>query len=418
MQKKSATKIKNAPYVRSIIALTIVAVLLLGVVAASVLTYGFTAADPYYLFSKQPSAAPDNSQPGTDEPGIVQPAPDTPDDVYVLRPISTQQVKLTAMPFTAPMPDGMESHIVRLVATVTPENAEDKSMDWTVEFANPSSAWASGKTVTDYVTVNPTTDGALTADVTGLKAFGEQIIVKCTSRVNPEAMATCTVDYIVRYSIDSSSVQVSAPAQAQAAQVTCTLSHTDGTIEPTNQVDYDFGFTASAYQQYKSIFGAHSFADGDLLTETLSNTTNADVLGMSYTFTLPLIDNSFESVYGKYSTQTKEEFYKKFFPAATAKTVATTPAKQNNANAAIREWIDWIITQSSGESFSVWQLNITLNSKNTDHEYTKTSTAHIAIEGYSTQDGAAAYVNRLNEIKSSILDAVSGVEVSQGSIVF
>ena len=63
-----------------------------------------------------------------------------------------------------------------LTATVEPVDAMDKSVDWSIAFVNPTSAWASGKTVTDYVTVTPTEDGALTATVTNLQAFGEQAV--------------------------------------------------------------------------------------------------------------------------------------------------------------------------------------------------------------------------------------------------
>ena len=74
---------------------------------------------------------------------------------------------------------------ITLTATVSPETADNKAVDWAASFVNPSSSWASGKTVTDYVTVTPTSDGALTANVNCLKAFGEQIKVTVTSRVNP-----------------------------------------------------------------------------------------------------------------------------------------------------------------------------------------------------------------------------------------
>ena len=41
-------------------------------------------------------------------------------------------------------------------------------------------------------------DGALTAVVENVAAFGEQIVVKATSRDNAEAYATCTVEYLQR----------------------------------------------------------------------------------------------------------------------------------------------------------------------------------------------------------------------------
>lgn len=85
-----------------------------------------------------------------------------------------------------------------LTATITPEDAFDKTVDWSIAFANPSSSWANGKTVTDYVTVTPSSNGSLTATVQCLQDFGEQIIVTVTSRNNSSAKATCTVDYVKR----------------------------------------------------------------------------------------------------------------------------------------------------------------------------------------------------------------------------
>ena len=87
---------------------------------------------------------------------------------------------------------------ITLTATVSPETADNKAVDWGVSFVNPSSSWASGKTVTDYVTVTPSSDGALTANVNCLQAFGEQIKVTVISCVNPEAKAECTLDYARR----------------------------------------------------------------------------------------------------------------------------------------------------------------------------------------------------------------------------
>ena len=96
----------------------------------------------------------------------------------------------------------------QLTATIVPENATDKTVDWTIAWAvppqhsggtigdeDPGSVWAMGKTVTDYVTVTPTSDGALTANVECLKDFGAQVKVTVTSRDNPDVKANCLVDY-------------------------------------------------------------------------------------------------------------------------------------------------------------------------------------------------------------------------------
>lgn len=84
---------------------------------------------------------------------------------------------------------------VRLTATVTPSTASIQSVDWTVAWVNASSEWATGKKVTDYVTVTPTADGALTADVNCLQAFGEQVKVTVVSRDISSITADCTIDY-------------------------------------------------------------------------------------------------------------------------------------------------------------------------------------------------------------------------------
>ncbi len=88
----------------------------------------------------------------------------------------------------------------QLTATITPENATNKAVDWTIAFVNAESEWATGKTVTDYVTVTSTADGALTADVECLQAFGEQVRVTVTSRDNTAVKANATVDYTEKLS--------------------------------------------------------------------------------------------------------------------------------------------------------------------------------------------------------------------------
>lgn len=109
----------------------------------------------------------------------------------------------------------------QLTATIVPENATDKTVDWTIAWAehreshsggtnainrvdptydshdthDTSDSWSEGKTVTDYVTVTPTSDGALTANVECLKDFGAQVKVTVTSRDNTDVKANCLVDY-------------------------------------------------------------------------------------------------------------------------------------------------------------------------------------------------------------------------------
>ena len=83
-----------------------------------------------------------------------------------------------------------------------------KAIDWSVAWKNSSSEWATGKVVTDYVTVTPTADGALTAKVKKVAAFGEQVIVTVTSRVLPELKATATVDCLMEFTLAVHSITI------------------------------------------------------------------------------------------------------------------------------------------------------------------------------------------------------------------
>lgn len=113
--------------------------------------------------------------------------------------ISLMSVKIAAADFEAYGVSPLAESAQQVTASVQPSDALNKEVDWSIAWANPSSEWATGKTVTDYVMITPTSDGALTATVACLQAFGEQMIVTATSRDNTSAKGTCTVDYSQRY---------------------------------------------------------------------------------------------------------------------------------------------------------------------------------------------------------------------------
>ena len=95
---------------------------------------------------------------------------------------------------------------ITLETFVEPSFATKTAVDWTVSFANPDSTWATGKTVTDYVTITPTEDGSLTATLECLQPFGEQIIVSVVSREKREVSDTCPLEYMRR--VESVSLRV------------------------------------------------------------------------------------------------------------------------------------------------------------------------------------------------------------------
>ena len=79
---------------------------------------------------------------------------------------------------------------VTITATVYPENATNKDVSWSLAWADASSSWATGKTVSDYVSM---TSDASSATLTCVQAFGEQIIL--TASISSGLSATVTLDF-------------------------------------------------------------------------------------------------------------------------------------------------------------------------------------------------------------------------------
>lgn len=104
-----------------------------------------------------------------------------------------------------------------LTAEVMPDYASNKMLDWSISWQDSESEWASGKEVTDYVTITPTTDGALTAVCACLQDFGEPVTLMVSSRSNPEVSGIIIVHYYQRvkslnysFKFDGEDIDVSA----------------------------------------------------------------------------------------------------------------------------------------------------------------------------------------------------------------
>lgn len=83
---------------------------------------------------------------------------------------------------------------ITVKASVLPENAANKNVDFSVAFQNAESEWATGKSAADYISVTTTqTPGKATLKC--LAPFGEQIVLTATSVANREFTATCTIDF-------------------------------------------------------------------------------------------------------------------------------------------------------------------------------------------------------------------------------
>ena len=125
---------------------------------------------------------------------------------------------------------------------------------------------SNGKTVTEYVTVTPQSDGSLTATIECKKAFGEQIIVKCTSREVADIYATATADYAKK--ITSFDIKLM-KGEEEAEGLFWTQSGEDYTLKVTPAysdytIDEDFSFNYSLKLLDEFVTGVQNqvFIDG------------------------------------------------------------------------------------------------------------------------------------------------------------
>lgn len=95
---------------------------------------------------------------------------------FTTRFVNTQHVRLMSETPVTYAANGayMEQ---TLTATVSPANATNQKVDWTVAWADEQTG-----TVTDYVTVTPTSDGSTMASVKCYQAFTGNIIITVTTR--------------------------------------------------------------------------------------------------------------------------------------------------------------------------------------------------------------------------------------------
>ena len=145
---------------------SVLIVLLLATIGIAIPSKGFT---DWSKFKKNPGV----EQP--DKPGEQKPGGGG--DNIDVEQIETNGVLLSMA--TATADDGTVSKII--TATVLPEDAPDKSVDWSIRWADD--APLKDKDISEYLTLTPTADGALTATVTCKKSFrGSVGIIKVETR--------------------------------------------------------------------------------------------------------------------------------------------------------------------------------------------------------------------------------------------
>lgn len=128
----------------------------------------------------------------------VTEAQQTASDGFVITPDNSKKMSLSVAALASE--DGDASNSYTVTATITPSDATNKYLSWSLAFENASSEWASGKSVTDYVSLSTS---SLTATVTCLQPFGEAIILTAVSADNADITASCKLDYAARFDIES-----------------------------------------------------------------------------------------------------------------------------------------------------------------------------------------------------------------------
>ena len=150
--------------------------------------------------------------------------------------ISLMSASIAAADYEAYGVSALAESAQMVTAYITPSDALNQEVDWSVAWKNPSSAWAKGKDVTDYVTITPTSDGALTATVECIEAFGEQVLVTATSRDNPSAKGSCTANYMQRYLGTETSLSFNNSQYYQIGEV-ATFTDKTGTANMPNKAE-------------------------------------------------------------------------------------------------------------------------------------------------------------------------------------
>lgn len=176
-----------------------------------------------------------------------------------------------------------------ITATITPSDTTNQTISWSAAFENPSSTWASGKDVNDYLELKPSSDTKqLTVSV--LSGFSEPIIITGVSNSNPEVKATCQVDYIKSVT----GVKIGTVSNGNNATLkfdsSNTIYFTPTYSEGTLQGDISFSsLTLNVNSTFKNYVSSHISGNSTQYTFKSSLTAPFTSFGgsaLSYTFNL------------------------------------------------------------------------------------------------------------------------------------
>lgn len=354
---------------------SVLIILLIATIGIAIPSKGFTD------WSKFKHNKPQVEQP--DKPGDVKP-----DSGLIIDQIVANGM-LLSVGTAAADEDGNMSQL--FTATITPSNATNKEVDWAIAFKNPDSEWATGKNIDDYVTVTPTSDGALTATVTCKATFGEQIELTVTSRSNPEAYAVASVDYAKR--LQSASVTVSG--------------------------DENYIFDASSSAVTIKLFGLEKTKNFTLGTIAYvpEPTDGQSVSAKTFARSLGTMSPEDSSVTVSYRIVASDELKAAYAGTASGSVEVSAPTEYTILEALFNVDLYVYKSNTSGKGCQYYELtsswnNISAALRNlSGHAFTlyvKASDSYSEIE--------TAYTVSID--KSNLTTSVSSVALSQGSIIF
>lgn len=159
MESKTYSGYSHSERIRWIVAFSLIAVLLIGMAVSLAIL----------LSLKQEERRPQND--------------------FAAETVNSEHIRLTMSTYATVAADNSVSKTI--VATVLPETAENKQVDWSVEWGDEE---AEGD-VSQYVTVTPDSNGSTNATVTCKQAFTGTILVIATTRESGY-QASCILTFI------------------------------------------------------------------------------------------------------------------------------------------------------------------------------------------------------------------------------
>lgn len=201
------------------------------------------------------------------------PPKQTESGMLVTPDVTNSAVKLSVTPLAA---DNSASPLAEksytITATILPASALQKA-NWSVAWKDSGSSWATGKTVTEYVTVTPSEENSLTATLSCIKSFSEQVILTASAAANTDKTASCTLDYQQRLVVNSLSLGGTALStdtgnfkaqygKTHLLEIDYTL--TDGTIAYLGKVDEYNEFICAGIAFTDEFITAYNAGNGSL----------------------------------------------------------------------------------------------------------------------------------------------------------